>query len=70
MPPPQRSELNGIEPQNLAWFEERAEELPPARYAVEFRGSAATVVYGEQCLAPKLCFTWQRWSAQDRAEVN
>ena len=22
-----------------------------------------TVVYGEQCLAPKVCFTWQRWPA-------
>jgi hypothetical protein len=35
--------------------------LPPARYALEIRGDAATIVYGEQCLAPILCFTWQRW---------
>src|SRR5471030_2542976 len=35
--------------------------LPPARYAVDFRNGQETVVYGEQCLAPKLCFTWQRW---------
>ncbi len=35
--------------------------LPPARYAVDFRDAKETVVYGEQCLAPKLCFTWQRW---------
>jgi len=35
--------------------------LPPARYAVEIRDGAEAVVYGEQCLAPGLCFTWQRW---------
>jgi len=32
--------------------------LPPARYAVDIRGGGETVVYGEQCLAPNLCFTW------------
>ena len=35
--------------------------LPPARYAVDFAGGKETVVYGEQCLAADLCFTWQRW---------
>ncbi len=35
--------------------------LPPARYGVATDGSKATVVYGEQCLSQKLCFTWQRW---------
>ncbi len=38
--------------------------LPPARYAVDLRGAQEIVVYGEQCLAPVLCFTWQRWPAQ------
>ena len=38
--------------------------LPPARYAVDLRDGGETVVYGEQCLAPKLCFTWQRWPVQ------
>ncbi len=38
--------------------------LPPARYAVDFRDGQETVVYGEQCLAPELCFTWQRWPVQ------
>ena len=37
--------------------------LPPARYAVDFRDGRETVVYGEQCLARGLCFTWQRWAA-------
>jgi hypothetical protein len=38
--------------------------LPLARYAVDLQGGRETVVYGEQCLAPDLCFTWQRWPAQ------
>ncbi len=38
--------------------------LPPARYAVDLRDGAETVVYGEQCLAVNLCFSWQRWPAQ------
>ena len=38
--------------------------LPPARYAVDLQGGAKTVVYGEQCLAPELCFTWKRWPVQ------
>lgn len=37
--------------------------LPAARYAVDMREGLETVVYGEQCLARELCFTWQRWSA-------
>ena len=37
--------------------------LPPARYAVDLRDGVEIVVYGEQCLAPELCFTWQRWAA-------
>ena len=44
--------------------------LPPARYAVDFRGGQETVVYGEQCLAPDLCFTWQRWPAQAQSAAG
>lgn len=38
--------------------------LPPARYAVDLRDGSEVVVYGEQCLAASLCFSWQRWPAQ------
>lgn len=38
--------------------------LPPARYAVDLRNGKETVVYGEQCLAPELCFSWQRWAVK------
>lgn len=71
IPAPERSALRDLQPQALAWFEERVETpspgekaLPPARYAVRVAGNAATVVYGEQCLAPDVCFTWQRWPAK------
>jgi len=40
------------------------EALPPARYAVALAGGNEQVVYGEQCLAPAFCFSWQRWSAE------
>jgi hypothetical protein len=38
--------------------------LPPARYALDIRDGREIVVYGEQCLAPDLCFTWQRWPGE------
>ncbi|MBE0621675.1 MAG: YjbF family lipoprotein [Burkholderiales bacterium] len=86
---PQRSELQGLDPQRLTWFEERAESgpvaglssefgngsravtaLPPARYAVEIGSSGETAVYGEQCLAADLCFTWQRWPVQTKSAAG
>jgi hypothetical protein len=44
--------------------------LPPARYAVDVQGGRETVVYGEQCLAPELCFTWQRWPVQAQSSAE
>jgi len=78
--PPGKSQLLGIDPQSLAWFEEREDSidrtasqfkpasgardtLPPARYAVAIGNGTESVVYAEQCLAPELCFSWQRWPA-------
>ena len=67
--PPNDSQLKKIDPQQLTWFEERiekqqAEDLPLARYAVDLRDAKETVVYGEQCVSAKLCFSWQRWPVQ------
>lgn len=73
--PVQNVALQGFDPQRLAWFEERVIpatyaasgnvssefSLPTARYAVAVLNGQETVVYGEQCLAPDLCFAWQRW---------
>lgn len=42
----------------------QARALPMARYAAQAEpGTPAgvTIVYGEQCLSPDLCFSWQRW---------
>ena len=73
IPPPDDSQLKGIDPYSLTWYEERLdtqntgtdsrgdEELPPARYALDTRNAGGTVVYGEQCLSAELCFTRQRW---------
>src|SRR5450756_855486 len=73
IPPPDDSQLKGIDPYSLHWYEERLdtqntgtdsrgdEELPPARYALDTRNAGETVVYGEQCLSAELCFSWQRW---------
>lgn len=68
---PAKSALRDLDPNQLAWFEERVEgaadgesALPPARYAVSLAGNAERAVYGEQCLAPDTCFTWQRWPAR------
>ena len=73
--PPQNISLQALDPQRLSWFEERVlpsapdtailpapdPTLPPARYAVDVQGARPVVVYSEQCLAPELCFAWQRW---------
>ena len=40
--------------------------LPPSRYAVDYSGSNPIVVYGEQCLKPTFCFSWQRWPVNSR----
>ena len=70
VPAPEKSALRDLDPKQLTWFEERTESstagdkaLPPARYAVRFGSGGETVVYGEQCLATEVCFTWQRWPA-------
>jgi len=70
IPPPEKSALQGLDPKELTWFEERSFdetfskiELPAARYAVAIGGGQGIVVYGEQCLSPQTCFTWQRWPA-------
>lgn len=73
-PPPGRSALREVDVGTLTWFEERRvgrafnaeDNLPVARYAVRIAGRTEIVVYGEQCLSPKLCITWQRWSAEQQ----
>lgn len=63
IPAPEKSELLDVDPGKLVWFEEDdvSKVLPPARYGVDLSGGREIVVYGEQCVAPDLCFSWQRW---------
>lgn len=53
----------GTMPADLRWFQESASAGPyaPVRYAVRFGPQGAEPVYGEQCLTPDLCLTWQTW---------
>jgi hypothetical protein len=44
--------------------------LPPARYAVDLGSGKEEVIYGEQCIAADVCFTWQRWSAEQQNKVG
>jgi hypothetical protein len=52
--------------EDVQWFEESvvsspAENIPPTRYAVRsVPGSQPTVVAGNFCLSPSLCFRWER----------
>jgi hypothetical protein len=45
-----------------------SDALPPGRYAVDLTGGTENVIYSEQCLAPDLCFSWQRWSGAMQSE--
>lgn len=69
---PTRSALKGISPEDLKWFEEAIDtndsagpqqlfRLPPAKYALSSTAKQTSVVYGEQCIDDKLCFSWQQW---------
>lgn len=68
--PPRQSKLEGVAADELVWFEERVQgdDLPPARYAVDLSAGHEVVMYGEQCLSDKYCFSWQRWSAKGSAK--
>lgn len=71
---PRDSQLAGLHPRDLIWFEEiivtssqllpepSASIRPSARYAVR-ADNPDQVVYADQCLAPSLCLAWQRWPA-------
>lgn len=62
---PSASNLVGLKPADLQWFEESvrgdAQGAFAARYALRDVAGVPTVVYGEQCLSDDLCFSWQPW---------
>lgn len=63
--PPARSNLVTLQPTGLRWFEavDRAGRLPLTRIAIAGPNASApgAPVYGEQCMTPTLCLTWQQW---------
>lgn len=64
--PRKKSNLVGIDPASLHWYQEVSTEgpaLPVSRYAVRQQNQQETVIYSEQCLSEDLCIYWQRWPA-------
>lgn len=72
---PRGTELTGLAPESLQWFEERAEPVVPAagtpgaapltaRYALRQTQGTVEVVYTEHCLSAELCLSLQRWPAR------
>jgi hypothetical protein len=75
IPRPPKSNWEGGGAERLMWFEESqeassAEPLPIVRYAVQIQGGFERVEYGEACLSPTLCFSWQRWNAAVKPESS
>ncbi|MDX8379213.1 MAG: YjbF family lipoprotein [Gallionella sp.] len=61
--PPEDTQLKRVPVSSLVWYEESVEGGGvgrPSRYALG-RDDAHQVVYAEQCLTSKFCFSWQRW---------
>jgi len=65
VPTPTNANLTGMPASQLKWFEEKAKgtshALPSARYGLAMNDGQPVVVYGEQCFAANLCFSWQTW---------
>lgn len=68
--PSHSSELRGVAPDSLRWFEvTNLRNHHRMLYAV--RGKLhPRVVYGEQCLDPSLCLTWQDWPPRPAAAAK
>lgn len=69
IPAPIKSQISGLDPHGLQWFEESvvsgllSVDLPRDRFAVRSGQGGDTVVYAEQCLSRDLCIAWQKWPA-------
>lgn len=64
---PGRRDLEGLNPQELVWFKETIQGVspsqPPALFALKRVNNRFEVVYSEECFAPDLCLSLQRWRA-------
>jgi hypothetical protein len=65
--PPKKTNLKGIDPRALIWFEESSadSQASPQRsvFGIRLDPSGPQIVYSEQCIASDLCFSLQRWRA-------
>jgi hypothetical protein len=65
VPAPTNANLTGMPASQLKWFEEKvkgtSQALPSARFGLAMNNGKPVVVYGEQCFATDLCFSWQTW---------
>lgn len=65
--PPKSTNLKGIDPHSLAWFEESSADpqlaLRRSLFGIRLEASGPQIVYSEQCIATDLCFSLQRWRA-------
>ena len=65
IPTPNNANLTSMPASQLKWFEEKVKgtshALPSARYGLAINNGQPVVVYGEQCFAADLCFSWQTW---------
>ena len=72
--PPKDVALLNLDVDSLLWFEERylsnkgSMELRSI-YAIDVRDEQYLPVYGEQCLTPDFCLTWQWWSSSDNQQI-
>jgi hypothetical protein len=62
---PGARKLVGVDPRTLHWYALRDAATGHTDYyaAREQAGRPPEVIYGEQCLAAKLCLSWQHWPA-------
>jgi len=71
VPTPTNANLTGMPASQLKWFEEKVKgtshALPSARYGLAMNNGQPVVVYGEQCFAADLCFSWQTWPVAAKA---
>ena len=71
VPAPTNANLIGMPASQLKWFEEKVKgtshALPSARYGLAMNNGKPVVVYGEQCFATDLCFSWQTWPVAAKA---
>ena len=71
IPAPTNANLTGMPASQLKWFEEKVKgtshALPSARYGLAIDNGQPVVVYGEQCFAADLCFSWQTWPVVAKA---